>query len=650
MSKLPETITLDAGYIKPKEQQLYEAMLDANIQPPDFIEFDGLIHRFSTNGKSGDKSGWYVAYDGQIPAASFGNWRDSSVITWCGNIGRNLTMIENMAYKAQIADAKAKRDAEFAAKRETAIETAQSILIKSAHADESHPYLIKKGIQPHIAMVGGDGRLIIPVYSDGQHNLSSLQFIDSSGSKQFLTGGQIAGCWCEIGDVLSSHNIFIAEGYATAATIYEKTGKPCVVAFNAGNMPAVAKSIRAKVGITASITICADLDDNGIGEIKAKEAAQTIGAKVVISPTSSDFNDAVKAGVDIVQLLLPQPTQSDWLIHASELVKQRESVRWLIKNWIPRNSLIMIHGPSGSGKSLVTLDMVARIASDSDTWNDHKVRHGSVVYLAGEGYIGMTARLLAWQEANSTDAVNMWISKHGCDLNAPEGYLLARDSILSTGEKPVLIVVDTLHRFMAGDENSAQDAKSLIDACGGLQREFGCSVLLVHHTGVAEGAQSRARGSSAWKGALESEISIVPQNDTTPMEIINIKSKDSALAQTKYMRIHAHQFTNGWVDEDGEAVKGAIILPSEKVEKDSKQVGNDKKAFDKAAKFAKCFTENGKKIVVDSDWLDSIRDENGKISASSKAMKSQTKKRLIEAGLIEELNGGYVANYEQILF
>jgi putative DNA primase/helicase len=78
-------------------------------------------------------------------------------------------------------------------------------------------------------------------------------------------------------------------------------------------------------------------------------------------------------------------------------------------------------------------------------------------------------------------------------------------------------VVDTLHRFLDGDENSATDAKTMLDACSALIQEFACSVILIHHTGVSSEAQHRGRGSSAWRGALDIEISVVPG---TPIEIV----------------------------------------------------------------------------------------------------------------------------------
>ncbi len=71
----------------------------------------------------------------------------------------------------------------------------------------------------------------------------------------------------------------------------------------------------------------------------------------------------------------------------------------------------------------------------------------------------------------------------------------------------------------------------MLDACGALISEFGCSVILVHHTGVNSETQHRARGSSAWRGALDIEVSIVPTSENgDPMEIIQRKSKDAELA------------------------------------------------------------------------------------------------------------------------
>jgi hypothetical protein len=104
----------------------------------------------------------------------------------------------------------------------------------------------------------------------------------------------------------------------------------------------------------------------------------------------------------------------------------------------------------------------------------------------------------------------MHVSKAGCNLNTLEGYEKARIAIKKviekTNEPPKAIFVDTLHRFLEGDENSSKDAKTMIDACDKLKYEFGCTVILVHHTGL--NADDRARGSSSWKGAMDFEYNI----------------------------------------------------------------------------------------------------------------------------------------------
>ena len=136
-----------------------------------------------------------------------------------------------------------------------------------------------------------------------------------------------------------------------------------------------------------------------------------------------------------------------------------------------------------------------------------------------------------------------------------------------------MIVVDTLHRFLLGDENSAQDAKTMLDACNALMNKFNCAVLLVHHTGVSDEAQHRARGSSAWRGALDIEISIVPGKPGQPMQIVQRKSKDAEMAEPIFAELRSIAIP-GWFDEDGQPVTSAIVeiadAPVQAPKKDSK--------------------------------------------------------------------------------
>ncbi|CAL7960510.1 hypothetical protein GAMM_160094 [Gammaproteobacteria bacterium] len=176
----------------------------------------------------------------------------------------------------------------------------------------NHPYLTKKQVKSHDIRVGtykGSDNLIIPL-RDNDGITHTLQFIYPEGSKRFLGGGAKKGHYFQIGEL--SDIIYIAEGYATAATIHEVTGQFVVVAFDGGNLLPVAQNIRKKYP-DKDIVICADNDafredGKNVGIEKATEAAKSVGAKLVVpqfkdtTTKPTDFNDLMcLEGIDEVK-------------------------------------------------------------------------------------------------------------------------------------------------------------------------------------------------------------------------------------------------------------------------------------------------------------------------------------------------------------
>ena len=547
--------------LAPPEQQLQDAMRGSGLEPPDTVYLDGKIHRFKSGTKgtpgAGDKSGWYIAFSDGIPAGRFGCWRAGLESTWRAEVGRQLSPADEMAFARRMAEAKAARDLEQARKHEVAADVVDTIWSECIGASPDHPYLRRKGITQHGARVTGDGRLVVPLY-DQDGTLSSLQYIDAEGGKLYHPGGSTGGKFWWLGSMDDAGTIYVAEGFATAATIRQATDRPVVVAYSASNLVPVTESMRA-LHQTSDIVIVADNDKSGVGQRYAEQACAKHGARMVMPPDTGDANDYAQAGGDLLALL--SPPVNDWLVSADSFSAQPSPVSWLVKNWLQADALIMVHGPSGGGKTFVVLDWVLHLASGMTDWQGHKVKPCDVVYLAGEGHQGLRGRIAAWKHHHHATTLAMWLSKSGCDLNTADGYHQAVAHIRSLPKPPGVIVVDTLHRFLAGDENSSQDAKTMIDACANLMREFRCSVILVHHTGVSDEAQHRARGSSAWRGALDIEISIVPPTSNLPMQIIQRKSKDAELAPT--INVELQQVTiPGWLDEDGQPVTSAVLVPS----------------------------------------------------------------------------------------
>jgi phage/plasmid primase-like uncharacterized protein len=618
------------------EIQMADAMRSVGITPPDKIIFDGKIHRFNsgTKGKGGhDKSGFYVGFMDGVPAGHFGCWRAAIEQPFKADIGRKLTVAEEMANSKRMAEARKLRDEELAKSREVAADTVSVIWEAAGAASADHPYLKRKGIGSHGARVTGDGRLIVPLYDDSGE-LSSLQYISADGDKKYHPGGATGGMFWSVGTTdQQGATVYLAEGFATAATIHEVTGAAVFVAYSASNLVPVAGMLREQHD---DLVIVADNDASGVGQRYAEQAAAKYGARVIVPPIvgdlkSCDANDYAQAGHDLAALLMPRA--DGWLIPADSFCEKPAPISWLVKHWLQQNALIMVHGPSGGGKTFVVLDMCLRIASENGneasnnaaTWQGNKVKAGTVVYLAGEGHHGLRGRIAAWKQHNGVSGLDMYLSKDGCDLNTPAGYQRVRDAIRGGGKdgraiQPSIIVVDTLHRFLSGDENSAQDAKTMLDACGGLMSEFNCSVLLVHHTGVSDEAQHRARGSSAWRGALDIEISVVPPKaDDAPIEIVQRKSKDAEIAIPIYVNLKSVPIT-GWLDEDGEQVTSAVIMGADAPEKAEKQdkLSKHKKLFESAWWASGAEERNGCPYLSRSGFVEYVVNNLGVKEASAK--------------------------------
>ncbi len=592
-----------------------DAMISAGLTPPDDIYMDGKVHRFKSGTKGspgkGDKPGWYLVFGDGVPAGRFGCWRSGLELPWRADVGRKLTQFEEMANAKRMAEAKALRDAELERKHEVAASTVEMIWSGAHAASPEHEYLKRKGIGVHGARNTGDGRLVLPLY-DANGKLASLQYIDQNGGKLYHSGGKTGGNFWMLGTMDEPGVLYVAEGFATAASIYEVTSRPCVVSYSASNLVPVTGTMRELYGIGQEIVIVADNDESGVGQRYAEQACAKYGARMVMPPERGDANDYVQEGHDLAALLMPQ--DDGWLIPADDFSAQPAPISWLVKRWVQDQALVMVHGPSGGGKTFVVLDWCLRMAAGVEDWHGHRVRGGDVVYLAGEGHHGLRGRIAAWKHQNKAGALSMWLSKDGCDLNTPTGYLKVVEQVRRLPRQPKAIVVDTLHRFLLGDENSAQDAKTMLDACNQLMLEFQCSVILVHHTGVSDEAQHRARGSSAWRGALDIEISIVPSKGDQPMQIVQRKSKDAELAQPVYVELQSVEIP-GWKDEDGQPVTSAVVIeaatPVEQPTKKDSRIDYHRRTFENVWFDSKCETRDDVPYVSRSAFINYLVTNQG---------------------------------------
>lgn len=149
------------------------------------------------------------------------------------------------------------------------------------------------------------------------------------------------GLFHAIGQVDGATVLLLAEGYATAASLHEATGRPVVVCFDSGNLVHVARALRQQWP-ALPLLVCGD-DDRATeakgrpnaGKLKAQAAAeltgQAQGLAAMVLPVGlpdgpdggSDFNDlAARSGLPAVAAQV-EAAAVDLLARAAELARQR---------------------------------------------------------------------------------------------------------------------------------------------------------------------------------------------------------------------------------------------------------------------------------------------------------------------------------------
>ena len=178
-------------------------------------------------------------------------------------------------------------------------------------------YLVRKGVTAYGLRFEADGALLVPM-RDAAGTLHNLQRIaptpptNGGTDKLFLKNGRKSGLWHWCGNPQGASVLLLAEGYATAASLHQATGYPTACAFDAGNLPHVAKALH-QAHPAALLVICGDDDratqartGNNPGQQKATAAARAVQGLAVfpqdLPEGKSDFNDLHQAaGLDTVR-------------------------------------------------------------------------------------------------------------------------------------------------------------------------------------------------------------------------------------------------------------------------------------------------------------------------------------------------------------
>ena len=473
-------------------------------------------------------------------------------------------------------------------------------------APAAHGYLTRKGMAPDglriasagLTIAGHDcaGWLALPVWSIEHGELQSLQLAspEAGPPKLSLQGCRIAGGALVVHqdapegrpspEAFAGGVAYLAEGVATAASLYQATGRPAVACFGKGNVDTIARALRQQYpGLR--IVLC---PDRGAEHQAAAIAAGLGGAVAWVSlpedcPPNFDANDYAAAdGLDgLAELLKTErtPPQRFRPVSASELAN-RPPVRWRVRDVLPMEGIAAIYGPPSCGKSFLALDLLAAIAAGR-AWFACRVRPAPVLYIGLEGEAGIAQRVRAHQARHGiADGMRFLLAP--LDLRQPQDRADIVQAARAVGLAGGVLCIDTLAASAPGmDENASADMGEIIAALKALQAELGGLVLAVHHTG--KDATKGLRGHSSLLGALDAAIEVTRTEDRR--EWRTAKSKDGSDGDARPFRLEVVELET---DDEGEPVTSCVVAPEERAADALRRValpggGNMRLAFDAIA-------------------------------------------------------------------
>jgi AAA domain len=180
-----------------------------------------------------------------------------------------------------------------------------------------------------------------------------------------------------------------------------------------------------------------------------------------------------------------------------------EAVSWLWRGYLPRGKVVVLDGDPGLGKSVLTLDIAARVSTGALMPDGSEPVKGGVLILSAEDGLGDTIRpRLDAAGADCFQVVTIteidWADDegdvHGRIVSIPADLDTIEDVITEHGV--VLMILDVLMAYLGSNVNSHrdQDVRRALTPPAMMAERTGCCVLVLRHLNKSGGASAIYRG------------------------------------------------------------------------------------------------------------------------------------------------------------
>jgi len=280
---------------------------------------------------------------------------------------------------------------------------------------------------------------------------------------------------------------------------------------------------------------------------QAVESSWQTGAKL------ADRMDRISALLARAEGLRKGVGQRVPLMGLAQLRQVAQAVTWSVKHVIPQNAIGMLFGGSGTFKSFIALDCGLHMVHGLP-WMGRLTKRAPVLYIAAEGGAGLWGRISAWHRSRGLQwgDVPFYVVPAAIDLAADAWRVV--DAAQALGVIPGMVIVDTLSQTYSGEENSANEMAAYLRELGARFREiWGCTVLLVHHTGHQ--ATERPRGSSAIRSNVDFLLGVFRDEKEMLATLTSVKQKDGELMSDATFSMTVVDLG---LDDDGDKVTSLV--------------------------------------------------------------------------------------------
>jgi hypothetical protein len=303
--------------------------------------------------------------------------------------------------------------------------------------------------------------------------------------------------------------------------------------------------------------LCVDLQDTGLAQFNTNLQVMSRTNRRIMAALSWLENQEAKQKEKDARLTIGKRGVTVFKTLSISDLKTLPPAKWILPQIWQKVATSLMYGDANTGKTFVALDLAMHFACGLD-WQGRALPRLRVLYIFGEGDVGLAARVEAWLKYHNqadTDFVQF--------ICFPVQLLTELDVLCATiedqDEIPGLIVIDTFSVCAEGiDENNNAEVARFINAATYIKRTYGTHVHIIHHSGK----NGDYRGAAAFRGNVDTMILLSRENSTAPIVMSCKKQKDAEHFPDIYLQLQ--QVELGLDPETLEPLTSCVVVAGQK--------------------------------------------------------------------------------------